>query len=138
MKSHTGSNMTMGKGAIISSSRKQKLNTRSSTEAELVAADDTLSSILWTKLFLQSQGYNPKTTLMQDNQSTMLLEKNGKASSSKWTRYINIRFFTIKDHLDKKDFELEYCPTDKMQADCVSKPLQGSTFNGLKSQIMGH
>ena len=43
--------MTMGEGAIFSISRKQKLNTRSSTEAELVAADDVVSSIVWTKLF---------------------------------------------------------------------------------------
>ena len=41
MKSHIGIAMTMGKGAIISSSRKQKLNTRSSTEAELAAAAET-------------------------------------------------------------------------------------------------
>ena len=35
-RSHTGGVMTMGKGAIQSTSKKQKLNTRSSTEAELV------------------------------------------------------------------------------------------------------
>jgi hypothetical protein len=49
MRSHTGATMTMGKGAIFSISRKQKMNTRSSTEAELVAADDVVSSIVWTK-----------------------------------------------------------------------------------------
>jgi hypothetical protein len=40
LKSHTGGNFTMGKGTIAHVSRKQSLNTRSSTEAELVAADD--------------------------------------------------------------------------------------------------
>jgi hypothetical protein len=39
-KSHTGGAMTYGTGVPISISRKQKLNTRSSTEAELVAVDD--------------------------------------------------------------------------------------------------
>jgi hypothetical protein len=41
-KSHTGGNMTYGQGTPMSMSRKQKLNTRSSTEAELVGPDDLL------------------------------------------------------------------------------------------------
>jgi hypothetical protein len=36
MKSHTGAAMSMGKGSVYSSSTRQKLNTKSSTEAELV------------------------------------------------------------------------------------------------------
>ena len=55
MKSHTGVTMSMGKGAVMSSSWKQKLNTRSSTEAELVASDGALTSLVWTKLFLKAQ-----------------------------------------------------------------------------------
>ena len=43
--------MTLGEGSIIAMSKKQKLNTRSSTEAELVGADDAATMILWTGLF---------------------------------------------------------------------------------------
>ena len=53
-KSHTGAVRTMGKGAIQSISRKQKLNTRSSTESELVGVDDVCTMVLWTKLFLEA------------------------------------------------------------------------------------
>ena len=56
-KSHTGACMTYGTGSPITMSRKQKLNTRSSTESELVGADDAVNMILWTRLFLESQGY---------------------------------------------------------------------------------
>ena len=56
-KSHTGVVMTMGNGAIQAISRKQKLNTRSSTEAELIGVDDAVTMIVWTKLFLEEQGY---------------------------------------------------------------------------------
>ena len=57
-KSHTGGIMTLGTGAAQAVSRKQKLNTRSSTESELVAVDDVSTMVLWTKLFLEEQGYD--------------------------------------------------------------------------------
>ena len=137
MKSHTGVIMTMGGGAIISSSRKQKLNTRSSTEAELIAADDALTDIMWTKEFLRAQNYGvKKTVLFQDNKSAMLLETNGKESSGRRTRHINIRYFGIQDYVERKEFELEYCPTDDMLADYPSKPLQGEKFQKFRKVIM--
>ena len=43
LKSHTGSIFTLGKGALWNASTKQKVNTRSSTEAEVVSIDDQIS-----------------------------------------------------------------------------------------------
>ena len=59
-RSHTGMVMTMGKGGIINNSRKQKLNTDSSTTAELIALHNSVKISLWTKLFLEAQGYGIK------------------------------------------------------------------------------
>jgi len=52
IRSHTGIGVTFGKGFQINISHKQSINTRSSTEAELVAANDAMGHILWTKHFL--------------------------------------------------------------------------------------
>jgi len=56
MKSHTGAYMTFGKGMIDGSSRGQKINTTSSTEAEVVAVHDNMPAILWVRYFLEAQG----------------------------------------------------------------------------------
>jgi hypothetical protein len=56
-RSHSGATMSLGKGSIFSSSTKQKINCRRSTEAELVAMDDIVAKVLWTKQFLEYQGY---------------------------------------------------------------------------------
>ena len=85
MKGHTGSAMTLGKGSAINVSSKQKLNTKSSTETELVAADDVLDVALWATNFLKAQGYKCDVTVYQDNTSAILLEKNGQESQSKRT-----------------------------------------------------
>jgi hypothetical protein len=82
-KSHTGATMSFedGEGTVQSVSRKQKLNTRSSTESEFVGANISVM-ILWTKLFMEMQGYEiNKNILYQDNKSAILLEMNGKKSS---------------------------------------------------------
>ena len=102
MRGHTGGGLTMGRGFPIVSSTKQKLNTRSSTESELVGVDDMMPSILWTRYFLTAQGYKVSdNVIFQDNRSTMLLERNGKASSSKRTKHINVRYFFITDRIPK-------------------------------------
>jgi len=70
--------MTMSQGALKSSSMKQKINTRSSTEAELVAVDDMISSIVWTKNFLIAQGYDLKDNILyQENTSAMRIRFEG-------------------------------------------------------------
>jgi hypothetical protein len=138
-KSHTGGNMTYGQGTPVSMSRKQKLNTRSSTEAELVGPDDLSTLILWTRLFMEAQGYEiHKNILFQDNKSTILLEQNGKKSSSKRTRALNIRYFFLTDQIEKGNLIVEYCPTTEMVADYFSKPLQGKLFQKFRKSIMGH
>lgn len=137
MKSHTGAVMIGGSGAINTISSKQKLNTRSSTEAELVAADDIAPQALWTMNFLAEQGYKSNTTIHQDNTSAILLEKNGRESSSKRTRHINIRYYFITDCVDKQYFAISYCPTDDMVGDFPSKPLQGRKFKKFLRLMMG-
>jgi len=78
MKSHTGATMTMGQGATSSKSSKQKLNTKSSTEAEFVGVDDVMSQVIWTRYFLEAQGETVEDNIVyQDNQSAMKLEKYG-------------------------------------------------------------
>ena len=128
-RSQTGSMMTLGKGAILSSSVKQKLNTRSSTESELVAVDDASSQIFWTNNFLEEQQYEMKgTVLYQDNRSAILLATNGHFSRGKRSKHISVRYFFIKDRVEKGEIDIQWCPTDDMSADFFTKPLQGAQF----------
>ena len=52
-KGNTGAVMTLGEGAIIIVSCKRKLNVKSSTEGELVGADDALGKVIRTKHFIE-------------------------------------------------------------------------------------
>ena len=127
----------MGHGSIYSNSLKQKLVARSSTEAELVGVHDILPQILWTRNFLILQGYPvQKNIVYQDNMSAMLLENNGRKSSTKRTKHIELRYFFIHDQIQQDKVVLEHCPTLKMRADFFTKPLQGMLFYRLRDLIM--
>jgi len=62
LKGHTGMMMTLGKGAVMSFSRGQKLNVQSSTECELVGIDDAMPQMMWSKYFIEAQGWTVDTT----------------------------------------------------------------------------
>ena len=138
MRSHTGGCISFGKGMIISKSLKQKLNTKSSTEAELVGATDILPANLWTKYFIEAQGYNlTENDFNQDNKSAMKMEKNGRSSAGQGSRHIHIRFFWIRDRIAQEGINLLHCPTYKMVADYFTKPLQGEMFRIFRDVILG-
>ena len=138
MKSHTGAMMTFGQGAAMSILTKQKLNAKSSTEAELAGVDDSSPFNVWCMHFLKEQGCHAskgghhegkmslgwKNVLCQDNTSSIKLETNGKASSTKRTRHVNIRHLLIVDKSKKKEIDtVEHFLTEQMVADCFTKPL---------------
>jgi hypothetical protein len=73
---------------------------------------------------MEAQGYQVQDNILfQDNKSAILWEKNGKASSSKLTKHVNIRYFLITDRVDKGDVSLVWCLTGDMIGDFMTKPL---------------
>ena len=138
MRSHMGGAISMGYGMLTAKSAMEKLNTKSSTEAELVGVSEYLPYNLWLMNFLHHQGYGiNNNTIFQDNMSAMLLEKNGRNSCTGNSRHINIRYFFIKDRIDKKEVKVEYCPTHLMLADYFTKALRGKQFQLQREYIMG-
>ena len=137
MRGQTGGMFTMGKGSVYSTSTRQKLNTKSSTETELVAAGEVLTQALWSRNFLHEQlGDKGTISLMQDNMSAIILEKNGIPSSGKNMRHLSIRAFWIADHFEKGEVKIDYEPTEEMVADFFTKPLQGSAFHKFRRVIL--
>ena len=92
-KSHTGSCVVIEDvGAVHYRSSKQLIVTKSSTE-ELVGLSDSANQGLFIRTFLIAQGYHmPAMTILQDNQSCMVLISRGRSGAER-TRHIQIRYF---------------------------------------------
>ncbi len=100
--------------------------------------DALIPQILWVHLFLKAQGFAVSNNILyQDNKSAMLLEMNGRASSSKRTRHIEIWYYYVANRVAKGDLRVVWYPTDEMIVDSLTKPLQGKAFVKFWDLLMG-
>ena len=128
-KSHTGCAIVLGDaGALFAKSAKQKIVTKSSTEAELVGLSDTASQAIHLRNFVLAQGYETgPAVIYQDNLSCMALMKRGSPGSER-SRHINIRHFWVKEKVDSGEVMIEHLSTKQMMANILTKPVQGEQF----------
>jgi hypothetical protein len=101
----------------------------SSTEAECQAIIQTAKENAWIMHFIKDLGIidvTPTTKIYQDNKSAIILaEKGGKHKRSK---HFSIEMDVIREAVKHKEIELEYIPTDEMQADMLTKNMPYSKF----------
>lgn len=134
--SQSGHVIILGKGAIVMSSHKQKIVTKSSTEAELVAASDIISSITSVKSILTDLKIKIKGIILhQDNLSTIKLINNQRPTSQR-SRHIDIRYFFLRDRQLNDHIEIVHTPTEFMIADILTKPLPIKQFNILRNILL--
>ena len=139
MRGHTGGIISLGTGTVIHHCSKQKINTKSSTESEVVGVSDFLPYTIWASFFLKAQGYKLRRNIFyQDITSAIKMLKNGKESCGRKSRHIHIRYFFTKDVINRENMEIVHCPTEQMVADFYTKPLQGKHYYKLRNAIMGH
>ena len=137
MRSHTGSFITLGRGAVFCKSSKQKLNVKSSTEAELVGLSDSLSQVFWSRNFLATQGYDmhAPAVVHQDNKSAIVLAEKGAPASSN-TKHMDIRYFYVANRIERGEAKLVHTGTADMVADFFTKPLHGAMFEKMRALVM--
>ena len=137
-KSHTGSCVVIGDvGPVHCKSCKQRIVTKSSTEAELIALSDSANQALYTRNFLMAQGYKCGPVIVyQDNLSCMALIDRGR-SGAESTRHIDIRDFWLKERVLKGEAIIRHMGTMDMYANLLTKPLQGAQFISEREALTG-
>ena len=133
----------------LSISAKQKINTKSSTKAELVGVDNAMTFFMWMKYFFGSQvrsinmnsplkPLGSDVTIKQDKKSAIQLERNIWKSSSKRTKHINVRCFYVTNRLKAGDVSrVIYKLIGDMESDYLTKTLQGKAFHAHRETLMG-
>ncbi|CAI7822627.1 unnamed protein product [Closterium sp. NIES-53] len=119
-------------GPISWQSSKQELIALSSAEAEYIALCSATKEGLYLRELLEEAKLAelPNFTLFCDNQSAIrIANKSGFANR---TKHIALRYFFVKDEIEKGRLKLSYCPTSEMAADYLTKKLGKSKFEYCK------
>ena len=116
-------------------SKKQASVALSTTEAEYIAASACLQEVIWLRTLLEDLGFpqTEATRIYEDNQGCIKLAQNSRCDAR--TKHIDIRHHFIREKLDEKVIQLEYCPTNDNLADVFTKPLPGPQFAKLRDGL---
>jgi hypothetical protein len=125
----------IGNGCVLAKSRKQKIVTKDSTEAELVALSDMLPLVEQCNELLRCQGYDCGVpTVCQDNQSTItLVTENGGVYRN---IHLRARRGVVHERIENGEINIVFVRAHRMIADGLTKPLQGALGRSLNARIM--
>ncbi|KXJ69469.1 hypothetical protein RP20_CCG026912 [Aedes albopictus] len=134
-KSKSGHLIMFGGGVIQWSSRKQSCVALSSTEAELVALAEGCQELIWTKRLLEDVGVSSSDPVVvyEDNQSCIKLVESDRMERK--TKHIETRFYFVRDLHQQRQIDLQYCPSEEMLADLLTKPLHRVRLETLRKQL---
>jgi hypothetical protein len=132
-KGHGGIILSLGSAPIMTKSYKLKINSKSSTESELVVLESACSYANWwftllTELNLMSTN---SIKVYQDNMSAIAIVKNSNFSNI--NKHMVNRANIIKDHLSTNTIYIEHLPTTVMVADILTKICDKNTILKLMS-----
>ena len=113
------------------------MDTKGSTQAELVRIGDMMLMVLRTIYSPEDQGYQITDNIgNQDNQSTVLLASNGKSSRGKRTIHMNIVYFFVTDRITNDEMSVQYLSIDDMLGDFFTKHNQGSLIRKFRELMI--
>ena len=136
MKSHSGYLIGLGNGGSLTLFDRQHKNLSQNLRMRLKWYG--ISQVMWTRYYLEYQGYKQlPTVIFQDNMSTMFMANNGEGNRNH-SKHINIRYFYIKELIDKNLILLVHCDTESMKADLTTKPKSGRAFKNLRQIILNY
>ena len=132
-KSTSGYLFQIGGGAVSWRSKKQTCVALSTAEAEYVALASAAQEAMWMRQLTALLGDRPQeaVTVFEDNQSAICMTKNPQFHGR--SKHISIKYHFIRDQVDKGSVKLQYCPTEDMVADMLTKGLPKEQFAKLRS-----
>ena len=135
-KSHTGLALFMDGACLAAKSVKQKIVTKSSTEAELIGLSDMLNLVTYAADLMKELGIQVETpTVYQDNKSTITLIMSETGANDK-TKHLKLKVNWVKQELKNKKVIVKWIPTGDMVADILTKPLQGALFRKHRQKLL--
>ena len=101
-----------------------------------MALSEATQEAIWLKSFaceLGELGEDDSILVFEDNQGSIALAKNPEFH--KRTKHIDIRYHFVREKVESGEVTIEYCPTQDMLADIMTKPIAAPQFAALRSKL---
>lgn len=129
-KSNSGFVFKFNGGTVSWACRKQSCVSLSTAEAEFVALAEASQEALWLRRLLDDLGEDTTVMIGEDNQSCLKMLDSEKFSNR--TKHVATKFHFIRDLRQSKEIFYQYCPTEQMVADLLTKPLSRIKIEALR------
>ena len=135
-RSTSGGIILLNNGPISWSSRLQKIVAQSTAEAEIMAATEITKEIVHARLLLSELGVRSDgpVRVREDNQACILMGKGMKNSRS--AKHYEVRLHFLQQSIHDGVIEFEYCDTNEMLADALTKPLGVDKFEYFRHMML--
>jgi len=123
-RSTTGYCFFLGGALIQWRSGIQNVVARSTMEAEYRAIAECTSDLMWLRQFLDELGLHQThpTTIYEDNQASIAYANSDTLVRGR-AKHIEINVHVVRDLIKAGELTLQYCPTNDMKADILTKAL---------------
>ena len=131
-KSVTGYLFQVGGTAVTWRSQKQSCVALSTAEAEYMALCSAAQEAVWMRELSSDLGnqQSQPTLIHEDNQSAIAMAKNPQFH--KRSKHINIKYHYVREQVNNGKIVVNYCPTEEMLADLLTKGIGPTKFNKLR------
>lgn len=94
-----------------------------------------MQEAIWLKSLLTSVGVvvDKPIIIKEDNQGAIAIAKDPVKHTR--AKHIDIRFHFLRDVIKRGDIELEYCSTENMTADILTKPVSKNKFVKCRDEM---
>jgi len=134
----TGIVMMMAGCSVGAWTFKQKIITRNSTESELAALSDSVSHMMWYRRWLRCQGHVIEPVTVYEDNAAVVSLMSAERRVSQRTKHLSVRLFYSQELQERGIIVMEWCSTDLMIADLMTKPLTGGAFERLTLKLTGN
>jgi len=126
-RSKTGFAVFLGGGCVSWKSKLQTCISQSTLESEYIAANETGRELVWMRGILGELGFTQLISVLhEDNQACISTSLNPIINDR--VKHIDIKYHWLRKEVESKTLLLQYCPTDEMTADILTKPLAKNLF----------
>ena len=134
-RSTTGYAFILGDGVVSWSSKRQPTVALSTTEAEYMAASHCTREAIWLRQLMADVRCKQVggTLVMCDNQGAIALAKNPVHHAR--TKHIDVQHHFVREKVERGLIRLEYCPTEDMVADVLTKALARERHERLRKMM---